>query len=91
MAVVSVRATVVEDNTGIKSEMPILLTEQGELGAVTDYLLKMEADGKSISMMKGFIRAVTLLLNYMDVNQHRKMTRVQRPKLTRVSWLISSS
>ena len=25
------------------------------------------------------------------VNQHRKMTRVQRPKLTRVSWLISSS
>ena len=68
MAVVSVRATVVEDNTGIKSEMPILLTEQGELGAVTDYLLKMEADGKSISMMKGFIRAVTLLLNYMEAN-----------------------
>ncbi len=29
MAVVSVRATVVEDNTGIKSEMPILLTEPG--------------------------------------------------------------
>ncbi|WP_444978989.1 Mu transposase domain-containing protein, partial [Aeromonas caviae] len=26
-----------------------------------------------------------------NVNQHRKMTRVQRPKLTRVSWLISSS
>ena len=68
MAVVSVRATVVEDNTGIKSEMPILLTEQGELGAVTDYLLKMEADGNSISMMKGFIRAVTLLLNYMEAN-----------------------
>lgn len=68
MAVVSVRATVVEDNTGIKSEMPILLTEQGELGVVTDYLLKMEADGNSISMMKGFIRAVTLLLNYMEAN-----------------------
>lgn len=26
-----------------------------------------------------------------SVNQHRKMTRDQRPKLTRVSWLISSS
>ncbi|WP_423190710.1 transposase [Aeromonas salmonicida] len=25
------------------------------------------------------------------VNQHRKMTRDQRPKLTRASWLISSS
>ena len=27
----------------------------------------------------------------LAVNQHRKMTRDQRPKLTRVSWLISSS
>lgn len=70
MAVVSVRAIVVEDNTGIKSELPILLTEQGELRVVTDYLLKMEADGSSISMMKGFIRAVTLFLNYMEANHN---------------------
>ena len=60
MAVVSVRATVVEDNTGIKSEMPILLTEQGELGVVTDYLLKMEADGNSISMMVSAVKSTYL-------------------------------
>ncbi|PNW66974.1 gamma-mobile-trio recombinase GmtY [Aeromonas veronii] len=69
MAIVSVRATVIEDNTGIKSEIPILLTEQGELGVVTDYMLKLEADGSSISMMKGVIRAVTLLLSYMEANR----------------------
>jgi len=41
---VKVKATVVEDNTGIKSQLPVLLTEQGELSVVTDYLLKMEAN-----------------------------------------------
>ena len=40
-----------------------------------------------------FIKDMTPLLQKKGwcVNQHRKMTRVQRPKLTRVSWLISSS
>ncbi|MGU5864931.1 integrase, partial [Aeromonas caviae] len=33
----------------------------------------------------------SLIAGGFIVNQHRKMTRVQRPKLTRVSWLISSS
>nr|WP_139102925.1 hypothetical protein [Klebsiella quasipneumoniae] len=45
MSSVKVKATIVEDNTGIKSQLPILITEQGEVGSVTDYLLKMEADG----------------------------------------------
>ena len=39
---VKVKATIVEDNTGIKSQLPILITEQGEVGSVTDYLLKMD-------------------------------------------------
>ncbi|MGU5651602.1 LysR family transcriptional regulator, partial [Aeromonas hydrophila] len=36
-------------------------------------------------------RLFTVLEQARDVNQHRKMTRDQRPKLTRASWLISSS
>ena len=39
MPSVKVRVKVIEDNTGIKSEIPILLTEQGELSSVTDYIL----------------------------------------------------
>ena len=35
--------------------------------------------------------SLSMPLRHQAVNQHRKMTRVQRPKLTRVSWLISSS
>lgn len=69
MSSVKVRATIVEDNTGIKSQLPILLTEQGELGTVTDYLLKLEADGVSNSVMNGFLQAVSLLLDYMEANR----------------------
>lgn len=61
---VKVKATIVEDNTGIKSQLPILITEQGEVGSVTDYLLKMEADGASNALMNGFIQATSLLLDY---------------------------
>jgi integrase len=66
---VKVKATVVEDNTGIKSQLPVLLTEQGELSVVTDYLLKMEANGVSPSVMNQFIQVVSLLLDYMEANK----------------------
>ena len=66
---VKVKATVVEDNTGIKSQLPVLLTEQGELSVVTDYLLKMEANDVSASVMNQFIQVVSLLLDYMEANK----------------------
>lgn len=66
---VRVCATIVEDNTGIKSQLPVLLTEQGELSSVTDYLLKLEADGVSASIIKGFLQAVSLLLAYIEANK----------------------
>lgn len=69
MSSVKVRATIVEDNTGIKSQLPVLLTEQGELSVVTDYLLKMEANGVSASVMNQFIQVVSLLLDYMEANK----------------------
>ena len=69
MPSVRVYATIVEDNTGIKSHLPVLLTEQGELSSVTDYVLKLEADGVSASVIKGFLQAVSLLLAYMEANK----------------------
>ena len=69
MPSVRVYATIVEDNTGIKSQLPVLLTEQGELSSVTDYVLKLEADGVSASVIKGFLQAVSLLLAYMEANK----------------------
>ncbi len=63
MSSVKVKATVVEDNTGIKSQLPVLLTEQGELSVVTDYLLDMEANGVSASVMNQFIQVVSVELH----------------------------
>jgi hypothetical protein len=39
----------------VKSNLPILLTEQGELSVVTDYLLNLEANGKSLATMNRVI------------------------------------
>ena len=38
MASVSVVAKIVEDNTGVASEIPLLLTEDGVLSPLTDHL-----------------------------------------------------
>ena len=70
MSTVKVKATIIEDNTGIKSQIPVLLTEQGELVAVTDYLLKIEASGVSMSVINQFIQAVALLMDYMEANKN---------------------
>ena len=69
MSTVKVRATIVEDNTGIKSQLPVLLTEQGELTVVTDYLLKMEANSVSATVMNQFVRVISLLMDYMEANK----------------------
>lgn len=68
MTTVRVKATIYEDNTGKTSEIPVLLTEEGELSPLTDYLLNMEANGLSVSLMNTVVRATQLLIDYMAVN-----------------------
>ncbi|MBQ0746555.1 MAG: site-specific integrase [Marinobacter sp.] len=68
MVAVKVKAKITEDNTGVKSHLPILLTEQGELSPVTDYLLHLEANGRSIATLNRVIRATAKLMEYMDAN-----------------------
>ncbi|GEB71756.1 Phage integrase family protein [Pseudoalteromonas carrageenovora] len=70
MTTVKVRATLVEDNTGVKSQIPTLLTDEGEISSVTDYLLLMEVNGASNSSMLSLIRAISLLLDYMEANKY---------------------
>ena len=68
MVAVKVKAKITEDNSGVKSYLPILLTEQGELSPVTDYFLHLEANGKSVATMNRVIRATAKLMEYMDAN-----------------------
>ncbi len=68
MITAKVNATIINDNTGIKSQIPILLTDQGELSPLTDYLLYLESNGRSVTTLERVIRVVAKLLEYMDVN-----------------------
>lgn len=65
MIAVKVKATITEDNTGIKTSIPILITEQGELTTVTDYLLHLETSGKSIGTINRVLRATSKLVDFM--------------------------
>ncbi|MFU1553512.1 gamma-mobile-trio recombinase GmtY [Aeromonas sp. A04] len=65
---VSVRATIIDDNTGIKTQLPIVLTEEGELSIVTEYLLKRRAEGASDSTLRRCVQSVCLLIDYLDAN-----------------------
>lgn len=68
MVGVSVIAKIVEDNTGFSSEIPLLITAEGELSSLTDYLLYLNANGRSKSTLEKVVRAVAMLLEYMEVN-----------------------
>jgi integrase len=62
-------AKVVIDDTGFCSEMPVLLTENGVVEPVLDYLLNTEIE-YSQHWQRNVVSAAKLLLAYMEVNQH---------------------
>lgn len=61
-------ATVIEDDSGLTSQVPILLTDHGEISSLTDYLLYAQLQGKSRSWINKTVYAVQLLLRYMAAN-----------------------
>ncbi len=63
----TVRAKVIKDNTGIEMELPVLLTEQGPLKPLVDYLLE-HSHARSFSWMQKVVQAVGYLLDYMTAN-----------------------
>lgn len=64
----TVHARVVRDNTGIYAEIPVILTDNGPLLPLVDYLAAHLAARSQIWMTK-VAQAVGLLLDYMEANQ----------------------
>lgn len=70
MDFVSVRAKVIADSTGAVAEIPIILTGNGPLHQLVDYLLWHRHD-RSTSWMRKVVQDVGMLLTYMEANaQH---------------------
>jgi integrase len=67
--VVRIKARVIEDNTGIKSELPILLSKSGVLVPLLDYLLKKQQEGRSQTWMNRVVQSTQMLIEYMEANQ----------------------
>lgn len=69
MQTVKVIAKVVHDNSGVFTEVPVLLDENKHvIKPLLDYTLKLKRDGKSHSSLTKLIKAAQLLLEYMVSN-----------------------
>lgn len=69
MDFVVIRAKVLSDSTGAVAEIPILLTSEGPIHPLVDYLLWRRHD-RSLAWMRKVVEDVRLLLAYMQVNAH---------------------
>jgi integrase len=65
---VKVKVKVVKDNSGMVTELPMLLTEHGLLTPLLNYLLSHSHD-RSISWMTRVVHGTYLLMQYMEANK----------------------
>ena len=69
MSTVTVVAKIITDNTGSWVNVPVILTANGDIPLITDYLLVLTAQGKSRSSLISYVRAIKLFLDYMEANK----------------------
>ena len=69
MEVVRVNAKVVQDDSGVFTEIPVLLDQNKDpVKPLVEYVLKLKRDGMSQSTIINYIKATQLLLEYMAAN-----------------------
>ena len=61
------KAEVITDNTGVHHTIPVVVTDQGVLRPLVEYLVAIMLS-RSISYMKKAAQAVAMLLRYLDAN-----------------------
>lgn len=69
MIATKVNAKIVEDNSGISTEIPVILTDQGVLQPVVDYVLFLQLQGTSLSTLNKHIQSIILLIDFMAANE----------------------
>ena len=69
MQIVKVVAKVLEDNSGVFTEIPVLLDENKQvLRPLLEYILKLKRNGKSQATLSKSVDATKLFLEYMAAN-----------------------
>jgi len=68
MIATKVVADVVQDRSGIATQIPVVLTDEGVLESVLDYVLSLHLNGTSLSTINKHIQSIILLIEFMDAN-----------------------
>ena len=69
MQIVRINAKIIQDDSGVFTEIPVLLDEnQDVIKPLMEYTLKLKRDGMSQSTILNCIKATQLLLEYMSTN-----------------------
>lgn len=69
MFATKVKAKIVEDSSGVITEIPVILTDEGVLASVTDYVLSLQLNGVSLSTINKRLQSIMLLIEFMDANK----------------------
>ena len=69
MPVVDAYAKIVVDDSGFRSEIPVLLTESGVVLPLLNYLLNKSHE-RSLAWQHNVVIATKMLLEYLEANQH---------------------
>lgn len=69
MPVVDTYAKVIVDESGFRGEIPVLLSEQGVVLPLLNYLLSKQME-RSTDWQRRVVSSAKLLISYMEVNQH---------------------
>jgi len=69
MIATKVIAKIVQDSSGVATEIPVILTDEGVLGSVTDYVLSLHLSGTAISTINKHIQSIILLIEFLEANK----------------------
>jgi site-specific recombinase XerD len=69
MIATKITANVVEDQSGIATQIPVVLTDEGVVESVTDYVLHLHTNGAAKPTISRRLQSIILLIEFMDANQ----------------------
>ena len=69
MFATKVIAKIAQESSGVTTDIPVILTDEGVLASVADYVLSLQLNGISLSTINKHIQSITLLIEFMDANK----------------------
>lgn len=69
MIATKVIAKIAQDSSGMTTDIPVILTDEGVLASVADYVLSLQLNDTSLSTINKRIQSIILLIEFIDANK----------------------